>query len=181
MIKINDVFYGNNTSDLLLRKSWAPSSGLYPTDITEGIAYIADDSGVVSGVSYSTNDIIVYKDGGWVSSSSGMTMGDWILLSASTTLTLNTKYLLDFGAIPAAFDITLPSSPNAGDEIILLHVRGDIESLNPTFPKILRAVSGEYIQELNADVDIDTNYLEIKLVYSGFPVSGAGDIGWRIL
>ena len=50
-----------------------------------------------------------------------------------------------------------------------------------SYPKILRAVSGEHIQELNADVDIDTNYLEIKLVYSGFPASGAGDIGWRIL
>jgi len=71
MTRISDIFYGDNTTNIILKKEWLPSTGLYPTDTTEGIMYIAADDGNVSGTDFSEDDVIIYKDSEWVAIGGG--------------------------------------------------------------------------------------------------------------
>ncbi len=81
MTRISDIFYGDNTTKLILKKEWLPSTGLYPTDTTEGIVYIAADDGSVSGESFSEDDLIIYKDSEWVAVGSGGSGGAGVVVS----------------------------------------------------------------------------------------------------
>lgn len=72
MTRISDIFYGQDTNNVLLRKSWDPAlTGAYPSDTTEGILYISESDGTVGGVDYKENATIIYKDNGWVAIGSG--------------------------------------------------------------------------------------------------------------
>jgi len=180
MTDITDVFYGLNTTNLLLRKPWLPSSMLYPVDTTEGFLFIAEDDGTITedGKDFVTGDVIIYKDGGWAKisgSGGGAGVGGWELVTGFTTLELNSKYILDFGVGPSVFNVQLPDNPQEGDEIVLAHIQGDLESLSPTFNKITQAGSGEWIASADEDMDLDSNYEIITLVFSDI----AG-IGWRV-
>ncbi len=66
MTSINDIYYGQNTTNVIFKKTWSPSTGLYPTDMTEGIMYIAEDDGTVGVENYVTDDAIFYKDTSWI-------------------------------------------------------------------------------------------------------------------
>lgn len=99
----------------------------------------------------------------------------WTTLTSATTVVANQGYFLDYGVVPTAFDVTLPSSPlpAEGDVITFLHVRGDVDSMI-SYPKILHG--GNNIDGALDDVDIDTNYDLFSFVYSGI-----SSIGWRLV
>lgn len=97
----------------------------------------------------------------------------WSTLTGPTTLAVNQGYFLDYGIVPTQFNVTLPSTPSEGDVVVLLHVRGDVD-LMAQLPMILQGVTGEKINELDEDMDIDVNYELFTFVYSGI-----ASIGWR--
>jgi len=99
----------------------------------------------------------------------------WTTITAATTVVANQGYFLDYGAVPVAFDVTLPNSPlpAEGDVISFLHVRGSVDGM-PIYPKIL--CNGSHIDEVVEDVDVDTNYELFSFIYSGIPT-----IGWRLV
>ena len=81
MTRITDVFYGTRTTNLLLRKFWQPSTGLYPTDTTEGLVYIAEDAGTVGSETFSIGSMIVYKI-----SLGSPSVAEWITVSGGAVV-----------------------------------------------------------------------------------------------
>jgi hypothetical protein len=72
MTRISEIFYGVNTNNVLLKKSWDPeATGQYPPDATEGIIYVSDTNGTVDGIDFKEDDLIIYKDSEWIPISSG--------------------------------------------------------------------------------------------------------------
>ncbi len=169
MVKpILDYFHGVGSSDLVLRDSWQPSLGSYPANPSEGYTYIAVDSGTVSGIYFEANDTIVYKNSAWVVV--GKEITQWKVLTTATNLQAGERYQLDFDG--GLFDVTLPVSPVFGDEIVLMHIRGDVEYA-VTYPRVLR--NGKNIESVSNDFDIDINYKCITFVYTGILA-----IGWSV-
>jgi hypothetical protein len=169
MVKpILDYFHGVGSSDLVLRDSWQPSLGSYPANPSEGYTYIAVDSGTVSGVFFEVNDTIVYKDSAWVIV--GKEISQWKVLTSATNLLSGERYQLDYDG--GLFDVTLPASPSFGDEIVLMHIRGDVVYA-VTYPRVLR--NGKNIDSIGVDFDIDVNYQSMTFVYTGITA-----VGWSV-
>ncbi len=63
---VADLIFGEGSTNIILKKPWSPSTGLFPTSFSEGFVYIAEDDGVVNAEEFTEGDSIIYKDGAWI-------------------------------------------------------------------------------------------------------------------
>lgn len=92
---------------------------------------------------------------------------NWQLLTANHTATSGERLMLD--STSAAFEITLPSSPNLGDYVQFADAAGQLGTNSVT---VLR--NGSNIQSAADDLELDVDNVGFKLVYTD------STNGWRL-
>jgi len=80
--------------------------------------------------------------------------------SSATTATANQSYFCDTSS--AAFTLTLPASPSAGDEVNIIDISGTFDTNNLTVGR-----NSEKIMGLSEDLTVATERAAFTLVYSG--------------
>lgn len=174
-ISIKDYIYGTNTSRVLLKDTWAPSSGNFPTDTTEGIIYVADDAGTVSSQEFVAGDAIMYADGAWQKLGNEVdATNQWVIHDANYTASDGDRILADTSS--GAITITMPASPLAGDVVVIAPLRPTYSTNNLTI-----AGNGENISGSGSDVIISEDNLSVEVEYvdasEGWVIIERGDVG----
>ena len=85
---------------------------------------------------------------------------DWEVVSANTTAQSNKGYMLDNSS--AAYNITLPAAPTAGDTVAVGDLKGSFGVNNCTISR-----NGVLIQGIAEDLILDVKNQRVTLVYSG--------------
>lgn len=137
-ISISEIFYGVNTKDLVTQE-WLPSSGLYPTDTTEGIIHIAQDAGTVSGTEYAIGDSVHYVN------------GSWLRFNSSAQALSGTNYDVVFGTGTAAENATELQTKYTTAKAIV--------GLSASNRYTIMVGPGYY--EFSSDFDVDTPFIDI--------------------
>jgi hypothetical protein len=98
-----------------------------------------------------------YVAGAWTGVGGG---NPWVTKTAGYTAVNNDRIFADTSS--AAFAITLPATPNVGDNVRIIDVRGTFGTNNLTVNR-----NGSIIMGLAENMTLDTNYEAKGFVYSG--------------
>jgi len=96
-------------------------------------------------------------------------LSDYINVSTTTTLSLNSRYLINTNSGP--FTVTLPATPSTGNFVQI--VDGDSFETN----NLTVARNGNTIEGVSSDLLVDIGGLEILLVYNGSTWEFTASIG----
>ena len=91
----------------------------------------------------------------------------WASTSTSITVAANDRYFVDTSG--AAKTITLPASPQVGDQVSLLDLAGTFDTNNLTIARNSLKIMGQ-----TADMTVSTEDAAIQLVYTG------ATYGWKL-
>jgi hypothetical protein len=91
----------------------------------------------------------------------------WASTSSSITVAANDRYFVDTSG--AAKTITLPASPQVGDQVSLLDLAGTFDTNNLTIARNSLKIMG-----LNDDMTVSTENAALQLVYTG------STYGWKL-
>ena len=84
----------------------------------------------------------------------------WASASSNTTVAANDRYFVDTSG--GAVTMTLPASPQTGDQVSFIDIAGNADTNNITINR-----NGKKIQALSENMTIDKDHAGICLVYTG--------------